>query len=110
MRMNISVPDDLAEAVRELHLPISAICQNALREAVEKFMADTAAGNDASQDEELARIVTDTGNAELMRLARDQNRMAAGINRLLANSKRQADKVAELQELIEQMERRRQEG
>ena len=32
MRMNISVPDALAEQVRERNLPISAICQQALRE------------------------------------------------------------------------------
>ena len=34
MRMNISVPDDLAEQVRARDLPISSICQDALREAV----------------------------------------------------------------------------
>lgn len=35
MRMNISVPDDLAEQVRARDLPISSICQDALRQAVE---------------------------------------------------------------------------
>ena len=35
MRMNISVPDVLAEQVRTRDLPISAICQDALRTAVE---------------------------------------------------------------------------
>lgn len=34
MRMNISVPDDLAEQVRALDLPISAVCQQALSTAV----------------------------------------------------------------------------
>jgi hypothetical protein len=34
MRMNISVPDALAEEVRRRELPISAICQRALREEV----------------------------------------------------------------------------
>ncbi len=34
MRMNISVPDDLAHKTRELGLPISKICQAALAEAV----------------------------------------------------------------------------
>ena len=34
MRVNISVPDDLAAAVRELKLPVSAICQSALRQEV----------------------------------------------------------------------------
>ncbi|MFF3872930.1 type II toxin-antitoxin system CcdA family antitoxin [Streptomyces sp. NPDC001978] len=33
--MNISVPDPLAEQVRARDLPISAICQEALRKAVE---------------------------------------------------------------------------
>lgn len=35
MRMNISVPDDLAEQVRALDLPISSICQKALNTAVQ---------------------------------------------------------------------------
>jgi hypothetical protein len=37
MRMNISVPDELAAQVRELELPISAICQNALRDEVNRI-------------------------------------------------------------------------
>lgn len=36
MRLNISVPDDLAEQVRDRDLPTSAICQTALRSAVEQ--------------------------------------------------------------------------
>jgi hypothetical protein len=32
-KTSIYLPDDLAEAVRELDLPVSAICQHALREA-----------------------------------------------------------------------------
>ncbi|MEE1941708.1 type II toxin-antitoxin system CcdA family antitoxin [Streptomyces sp. TRM 70361] len=39
MRMNISVPDALAEQVRARDLPISAICQEALRDAVERAAA-----------------------------------------------------------------------
>jgi hypothetical protein len=42
MRMNISVPDDLAEQVRKRDLPISAICQRALREEISKL--DVGAG------------------------------------------------------------------
>ncbi|MGI5159402.1 type II toxin-antitoxin system CcdA family antitoxin [Microbispora sp. CA-102843] len=47
--MNISVPDELAERVRAYDLPISAICQDALMEAVrrarlkEKVMDDIQA-------------------------------------------------------------------
>jgi hypothetical protein len=39
MRMNISVPDDLAQEVRERDLPISAICQQALREEANRARA-----------------------------------------------------------------------
>lgn len=35
MRLNISVPDDLAERVRALDLPVSRICQDALRYAAD---------------------------------------------------------------------------
>jgi hypothetical protein len=35
--MNISVPDALAEEVRQRNLPISAICQRALREEVDRL-------------------------------------------------------------------------
>jgi hypothetical protein len=41
MRMNISVPDELAEQVRALDLSISGICQTALRAAVENASHDT---------------------------------------------------------------------
>jgi hypothetical protein len=37
MRMNISVPDALAEEVRQRNVPISAICQRALREEVDRL-------------------------------------------------------------------------
>lgn len=43
MRMNISVPDELAEQVRERNLPISAICQRALREELGRLSAAQAA-------------------------------------------------------------------
>jgi hypothetical protein len=37
MRMNISVPDALAEEVRRRDIPISAVCQRALREEVDRL-------------------------------------------------------------------------
>lgn len=46
MRMNISVPDELAEQVRAHDLPISAICQEALRKAVERARLQEKAMND----------------------------------------------------------------
>src|ERR1700726_3007644 len=36
MRMNISVPDALAEEVRQRNIPISSVCQRALREEVDR--------------------------------------------------------------------------
>ena len=44
MRMNISVPDALAEEVRKRDLPVSAICQRALREEVSRQQAVELAG------------------------------------------------------------------
>ena len=46
MRMNISVPDDLAEQVRALDLPISAICQRALSGAVRAAEQRALLGDD----------------------------------------------------------------
>jgi post-segregation antitoxin CcdA len=37
MRMNISVPDALAEEVRQRNVPISAVCQRALRDEVDRL-------------------------------------------------------------------------
>src|SRR5579859_6772905 len=44
MRMNISVPDQLAEEVRRRNLPVSAICQRALRDEVGRLRAADIAG------------------------------------------------------------------
>jgi post-segregation antitoxin (ccd killing protein) len=47
MRMNISVPDDLAQRTRELALPVSKICQAALAEAVAEATENGVYGNDS---------------------------------------------------------------
>lgn len=66
MRMNISVPDELAEQVRARDLPISSICQDALRKAVdlaekkEQIMSDVQAVIErlrGTQDEERQRNI-----------------------------------------------------
>lgn len=54
MRMNISVPDGLAEQVRARNLPISSICQDALRMAV-----DTERAQQARLPELIADVVRD---------------------------------------------------
>ena len=33
-KINVYLPDDLAAAVRDAHVPVSAVCQNALERAV----------------------------------------------------------------------------
>lgn len=38
-KINVYLPDDLAEAVRETQVPVSAICQRALEEAVRRVTA-----------------------------------------------------------------------
>ncbi len=40
MRVNISVPDELADQVRTRGLPVSGICQAALREALRRQLLD----------------------------------------------------------------------
>lgn len=52
--MNISVPDELAEQVRAMKIPISETCQRALREAVE-----TARLRDMSDMQEITVEVGD---------------------------------------------------
>ena len=44
-KINVYLPDDLATAVREAHLPVSAICQAALERAVSGVSAMRAAEN-----------------------------------------------------------------
>jgi hypothetical protein len=59
MRMNISVPDTLAKQIRERNLPISAICQRALREEVDRLRAIETA------DEDMSQITVDVGEPYL---------------------------------------------
>jgi ATP-dependent Clp protease ATP-binding subunit ClpA len=42
-KMNVYVPDDLAESVKETGLPVSAICQRALEQSVKRVAAIRAA-------------------------------------------------------------------
>ena len=38
-KINVYLPDDLAEAVREANIPVSAVCQRALQHAVRRMAA-----------------------------------------------------------------------
>jgi post-segregation antitoxin (ccd killing protein) len=59
MRMNISVPDALAEQVRTYDLPISAICQKALNTAVRNVERRAALGGDLDEVAERLRGTVD---------------------------------------------------
>lgn len=64
MRMNISVPDELAEQVRKFDLPISAVCQKALGAAVEKAERRAAFTGDLGQVVARLRATVDAEEAE----------------------------------------------
>lgn len=60
MRMNISVPDALAEQVRERNIPISAVCQRALREEVSRLRERARANRGMEQ------LTVEVGEPSLM--------------------------------------------
>ena len=63
MRLNISVPDDLAQQARARNLPISSICQDALRVAVNA---------DPSQRMGLAELIADVVREEARKVLRHE--------------------------------------
>lgn len=46
-KINVYLPDDLAESVKEIGLPVSAICQRALEQSVKRVTAIRAVGSGA---------------------------------------------------------------
>jgi ATP-dependent Clp protease ATP-binding subunit ClpC len=70
-KINVYLPDDLAEAVRQTGVPVSAICQRALEQAVRRVTAirETAL-TDLSEADLAARLTQFTARArEVLRLA-----------------------------------------
>ena len=64
-KINVYLPDDLAEAVRDSGCPVSAICQRALEEAVRRITvirADRARAT-STPTQLAARLPTFTGRA-----------------------------------------------
>ncbi|HVV23662.1 MAG TPA: Clp protease N-terminal domain-containing protein [Pseudonocardiaceae bacterium] len=56
-KINVYLPDDLAEAVRESGLPVSQICQQALEAAVRKVNAIKDSANiDLTEDDPISRL------------------------------------------------------
>lgn len=63
-KINVYLPDELADAVRDAGIPVSAVCQRSLEQAVRR-VADLRAAVAGQQDldEALARLTSFTGRA-----------------------------------------------
>ncbi|GII52935.1 hypothetical protein Pth03_13240 [Planotetraspora thailandica] len=75
-KVNVYLPDELAEAVKDAGLPVSAICQRALEQAVRRVTAirETVVG-DLELDDPSGRLAHFTARARaVFRLALDQAR------------------------------------
>src|SRR5882724_84618 len=90
-KINVHLPDELAEAVRVANVPISAICQRALEQAVRlgKAIRGTAVVDLAAEDPtvRLARYFTGRAQSALKRgidEARTTGAPSLGTGHLLA--------------------------
>jgi ATP-dependent Clp protease ATP-binding subunit ClpA len=81
-KINVYLPDDLAEAVRESGVPVSAVCQHALEQAVRRITAVRQTVLGRLDDADLtARLPQFTGRAvTVLSLAIDQARSAGSPN------------------------------
>jgi hypothetical protein len=84
-KINVYLPDDLADAVRESGIPVSAICQRALEQAVRRVTAiRQAVVTDLSDADLAARLPSFTGRAvHVLSLARYAGRPRVGTGHLL---------------------------
>lgn len=84
-KINVYLPDDLADAVRDAGIPVSAICQRALEQAVRRVTAVRQTLLSALSDDELsAQLSSFTGRAvSALRLARDAPGTRIGTAQLL---------------------------
>ncbi|MGF1427901.1 Clp protease N-terminal domain-containing protein [Kitasatospora sp. LaBMicrA B282] len=73
-KINVYLPDDLAEAVKEAGLTVSPICQRALEQAVRRVTAiRAAAAHDPRELDEAGRLARFTARARtVLRLAADR--------------------------------------
>ncbi|MEU7937203.1 Clp protease N-terminal domain-containing protein [Microbispora bryophytorum] len=80
-KINVYLPDDLAEAVREAALPVSAICQRALEQAVRRVSAirESILGDFEIDDPRLSHFTPRTRAVFRLALDRARAENAAGI-------------------------------
>ncbi|MBX6386030.1 MAG: ATP-dependent Clp protease ATP-binding subunit [Microbispora sp.] len=87
-KINVYLPDDLAEAVKEAALPVSAICQRALEQAVRRVAAirESLLGDFEIDDPRLSHFTPRTRTVFRLALerARDENASGIGTEHLLA--------------------------
>ena len=87
-KINVYLPDDLAEAVKEAALPVSAICQRALEQAVRRVSAirESILGDFEIDDPRLSHFTARTRAVFRMALeqARAENAAGIGTEHLLA--------------------------
>ncbi|MFC4532251.1 Clp protease N-terminal domain-containing protein [Sphaerisporangium dianthi] len=99
-KINVYLPDELAEAVKELGVPVSAICQRALEQAVRRITAirQTALG-ELGADDLSGRLPLFTARARaVIKLAIDQARADdapnVGTGHLLAGMVAEGENLA----------------
>ncbi|GAB3135701.1 Clp protease N-terminal domain-containing protein [Microbispora hainanensis] len=80
-KINVYLPDDLAEAVKEAALPVSAICQRALEQAVRRVSAirESILGDFEIDDPRLSHFTPRTRAVFRLALERARAENAAGI-------------------------------
>ncbi len=80
-KINVYLPDDLAEAVKEAALPVSAICQRALEQAVRRVSAirESILGEFEIDDPRLSHFTPRTRAVFRLALERARAENAAGI-------------------------------
>ncbi|GAA4213103.1 Clp protease N-terminal domain-containing protein [Microbispora amethystogenes] len=87
-KINVYLPDDLAEAVKEASLPVSAICQRALEQAVRRVTAirESILGDLQIDDPRLSHFTPRTRAVFRLALerARDEGASGVGTEHLLA--------------------------
>jgi ATP-dependent Clp protease ATP-binding subunit ClpA len=81
-KINVYLPDDLADAVKEMGVPVSAICQRALEASVRRVTAiRQAALGDVTLEDTAGRLAHFTANA--------RTAVAAGVRAALASGARE---------------------
>src|ERR1700743_1265865 len=99
-KINVYLPDDLADAVKEMGVPVSAICQRALEASVRRVTAiRQAALGEVSLDDPGGRLAHFTANARAavglgLRAARAAGAAEVGTEHLLAGLLAQGGNLA----------------